>query len=274
MGRISNAWAITKSSWAVLQKDRELVAVPIVSGIAAIVVFAAIALPGYVLLGGSEVQTGDVALWLVLALAAVAATWVTAIGQATIVSAAAVRMDGGDPDLSGSFATARSRSIRLLEWAVLATVVSIVLDQIQERLGLLGRIVSWIGNMAFAVMSFLALPVIVFEDVGAIEGFKRSARMLRSTWGEQLTFNFGTGLVSLLAVIPGVVVAGALIATGLVPLQVVGLVVGVVWVLTVVSVTSALSGIFKTALYRFTKGLPVDAAYDQTQLRAAFRPRR
>jgi hypothetical protein len=156
---------------------------------------------------------------------------------------------------------------------VLATVVSIVLDQIEQRLGLLGRVVSWLGSIAFSVMSFLALPVIVFEDVGAIEGFKRSSRMLKHTWGEQVVFNFGIGIVGFLAALPAVAVAGALIATGLLPVQVVAVAVAVAWIALVLAVTSALSATFKTALYRWAKGQPVDPAFTEADLSRAFRRR-
>lgn len=275
MGRISNAWQIAKASWAVLNKDRELVVIPVVAGLAALVAFAALAGPGYLLLNGSDaVETSNVALWLILAVASVAATWVSAIGQAAVVAGAAQRMEGSDPTLATAFATARARIGRLLGWAVLATIVSIVLDQIEERLGVLGRVVSWIGGVAFSVMSFLALPVIVFEDVGAVEGFKRSSRLLKGTWGEQVTFSFGMGLLGLLAVLPAVVLVGLLAATGLGALMVLGIVALVAWVVVVVAATSALSAVFKTALYRWANGLPVDPAFDADDLSGAFRPRR
>lgn len=274
MGRIGNAWRIAKASWAVLAKDRELAVIPVVAGFGSLLAFTALAGPGYLLLGGSDaVETSNVALWLVLAAATVAATWVSAIGQAAVVAGAGQRMDGGDPSLTTAYASARTRTGRLLGWAVLATVVSMVLDQIEQRLGVLGRVVSWIGGVAFAVMSFLALPIIVFEDVGAIEAFKRSSRLLKGTWGEQVTFSFGLGLLGLLAVLPAVAVGVGLAATGLLPLVVLGVTAAFVWVVLVVAVTSALSAVFKTALYRWAKGLPVDSAFDQGELSGAFRPR-
>jgi hypothetical protein len=273
--RIANGWRIAKASWSVLSRDRELVAVPVVAAIAAALVFAAVAGPGVLLLGGTDAaQASDVALWLVLVLATVLATWVTALGAAAVVAGAGERMAGGEPTLGSAFATARARAVRLLGWAVLATVVSVVLDLLEERLGVLGRLVSWIAGTAFGVVSFLALPVIVFEDVGAIEGLKRSARLLRSTWGEQLAFNFGLGLLGLAAVVPAVLLGAGLVATGVVVLQVVGVVAAVAWIVLVLAVTSALSAVFKAALYRHAMGLPVAATFDAGELGGAFRPGR
>jgi Family of unknown function (DUF6159) len=272
--RLTNGWRLAQASWRVLARDRELVAIPIVAGVLALVVFAAIAGTGTLLLGGTDaVDAGGVALWLIVAIGAVFASWIAAIGQAAVIAGAAQRMDGTDATLGSAWSFARSRLGRLFEWAVLATVVAIVLDQIEQRLGLLGRIVGWLGSVAFSVMSFLALPVIVFEDVGAIEGFKRSSQLLRSTWGEQVIFNFGIGLIGIVAALPAIVLAGALAATGILAIQVLAVAAAVVWVAAVLAVTSALSAIFKAALYRWAKGLPVDPAFTQADLSQAFRQR-
>jgi len=271
VGRISNGWRLAKSSWRVLSQDRELVSIPIVAGVISLVVFAIVGGVGVLLVGDND--SADWALWIILALAGVLATWVSVIGQAAVISGAGQRMDGEDPTLGTAFAGARGRTGRLLEWAVLATAVSIVLDTIRDRLGFAGQIIAGIGNMAFQVLSFLALPVIVFEDVGAIESFKRSSQLLRSTWGEQLAFTFGLGLIGFLAALPGIAVAVGAGASGVTAVAIVGITLGVLWVLAVIAVTSTLSAVFKTALYRHARGLPVDLAFAPSDLSGAFRPR-
>jgi hypothetical protein len=278
MERIRNAWHLAKASWQVLSKDRELIAVPVVASIAALIAWAALLIPGFVLLGGTGEGGAEgsvnVALWIILAVAAVVSAWIFVLGQAAIVAGAAERMEGGEPTLSSAFAAARSRAVPLLGWAVLSTAVSFVLDQLQQRFGILGKIVSWAAGVAFAVMSFLALPVIVFENVGAIEAFKRSSALLKRTWGEQVSFNIGIGLLGFVVALPGLLIGGGLVATGVLPLQVVGVVAGVTWVVLVVATTSALSAVFKAALYRYANNLPVDPAFDQRLFNDAFRTRR
>jgi len=274
MHRLSNAWRLSKASWQVLSHDRELIAIPIVAGIGAILAFLAIVGPGVLLLGdGGEDSSGNWALWVLGALALVVATWISAVGQATVVAGAAQRMDGGNPTIGSSFEVARTRLGRILEWAVLATVVSIVLDQIEERLGILGRVISWIGSVAFTVMSFLALPVIVFENVGAIDAFKRSSQLLKATWGEQVAFSFAIGLLGFLLALPAILVGSLLLATGVVVLQAVGVLAAVAWIALVMAVTSALSAVFKAALYRYAVGKPVDPAFSPSDLSGAFQRR-
>jgi hypothetical protein len=274
VGRISNAWRLAQASWQVLSRDRELIAVPIIAGVAALAAFGIIAGPGVLLLGGTdESDASDFALWLILAVAAIAASWVAALGQAAVVAGAGQRMDGGDPTLATGFDAARARAGRLFGWAFLATVVALVLDVIQERLGLAGRILGSLGNLAFSVMSFLALPVIVFEDMGPIDSFKRSSQLLRTTWGEQITFSFGMGLLGFIAALPGIALGAGAIASGVLVVQVVGVALAAVWVIAVAAVVSALSAVYKTALYRWATKLPVDPAFDTADLSGAFRRR-
>ena len=248
-------------------------AIPIIAGIISLVVFAVVAVPGVALLGGGDDDAVGWATWLVLALAGLLATWVSVIGQAAVVSGAGQRMDGTDPSLGTAFAGARTRTGRLLEWAVLATVVAVVLDALRDRLGIFGSILASLGNMAFNVLSFLALPVIVFENLGAIDGFKRSAQLLRGTWGEQLTFTFGIGVIGFLVSLPGIGIVVGAVATGIAAVQVIGVALGIVWIVAVLAVTSALSAVFKTALYRYAVQAPVDDAFDTADLSGAFRRR-
>lgn len=276
MERITNAWHLSKASWQVLSRDRELVAVPVVAGVAAVLAWLVLVLPGIVLLGGIDggaEGSVNAALWIFVAAAAVISTWIFVIGQAVIVAGSAERMEGGDPNLKSAFAAARSRAVPLLGWAVLSTVVSIVLDQLEQRFGFLGKLVSWAAGVAFALMSFLALPVIVFENVGPIEAFKRSSALLKRTWGEQVGFNIGIGLLGLVAALPGILVGGALVSTGVLPLQVVGAVAAVGWVVLVATIASALSAVFKTALYRYANNLPVDPAFDEQLFNQSLRGR-
>jgi len=274
MNRLSNSWRLCRASWRVLSRDRELVAVPIIAGIGALVIFLVVGTIGGLLLGsGDETGASDWAEWVMLALATVAASWAVAIGQAAIVAGAAQRMDGHDPTVGSAFAVARTRMVRLLEWAVVATAVPILIDQLERRIGLAGRIVGWLGNVAFSVLSFLALPIIVFEDVGAVEAFKRSSSLLRQTWGEQVAFSFGIGLLGFLVALPAVVLGGAVAASPLVVVQVLGVAAAIAWIVLVAAVTSALSAVFKTALYRYGRGLPVDCSFTDQDLAAAFRSR-
>ena len=63
------------------------------------------------------------------------------------------------------------------------------------------------------------------------------------------------------------------VATGIAAVQVIGVALGIVWIVAVMAVTSALSAVFKTALYRYAVQAPVDVAFDTADLSGAFRRR-
>ena len=53
----------------------------------------------------------------------------------------------------------------------------------QERLGLVGRIIGVVGGLAWAVATFMVVPVLAFEDVGPIEALTWSSSILRQRFG-------------------------------------------------------------------------------------------
>src|SRR6478736_5513582 len=121
-------------------------------------------------------------------------------------------------------------------WAIVSATVSIVLRAIEQRGGIFGRIIGSIAGVAWTVVTFLVLPVLVFEGLGPMAAVKRSGELFKRTWGENL-----------------VTIAG------------IGIGLFVVWVVAVGLVSSTLTGIFQVALYRFATGSPVPG-FDQSQL--------
>ena len=130
-------------------------------------------------------------------------------------------------------------------------MVSVILRTIEERSGIVGRIVISLVGLAWSVLTFLVLPIIVIEGVGATQAIRSSVNLFRKTWGEQLAAQLGLGLVGFVAAIPGVLlaVAGFFSGGGAAMGALIGL--GLLWVLAVVVVMAALSGVFQTALYHF-----------------------
>lgn len=192
------------------------------------------------------------------------------MGQGAIIVSAAARMEGRDPGIREAFEPVRRRLGALFGWAVIATVVTKVLDLLRRRSGPAGRTAASAGELAWRVVSFLALPVVIFEDAGPVDGLRRSAALLERTWGENVTFNFGLGLLGIALALP--VVAGLAIAqaVGALPLSFIGLVPLVLYGLLAIAAYSALSAVLKTALYRWAHDLPVDPSFDGLELGRAF----
>jgi hypothetical protein len=198
--------------------------------------------------------------------------FITIFFNAALVHAANQRMSGGDPTVGSALRGAALRVHRIFPWALVSATVSVILRAIEERAGVFGRIIAGIAGVAWSLVTFLVIPVLVIEDVGVGEAVKRSGSMFKRTWGENVAAQIGFGLLGFLLVLPAIPVivfgfgTGGTTAVALVA-------VGVAWILLVSLVLAALNGIFQTALYRYASGTGT-TAFPTATLEAAFAPKR
>ena len=278
MGRIRNSIELFKSSWEVLRHDKELIALPVISGIASLLTVALFAYPVWQSLtivetaGSSSVEGSPVTAVLV-ALAYFILAFVTIFFNAALVHASNERMDGGDPNIATAINGAASRIRRILPWALLSATVSQIIRAIQNRGGIAGSILGFLGGIAWAAATFLVLPILVIENVGPIDAVKRSAGLLRTAWGEGLAGHAGLGLIGFVATRPFVAVGALGVYAQTAAVTIPAIVVAGVGVLLVVIVVSALSVVFQTALYRFATAQIVPA-YDRSVMQSAFHQKR
>ena len=273
MGRIRNSIELAKASWQVLKADKELLALPVISGIASIIAAATFIIP---LLGTTDLDEGTMSTtgYVVLFAMYVVLAYITIFFNAALVSAAHERLGGGDPTIGSALRGAASRAGKILPWAIISATVSMILRAIEKRAGFVGQLVAAFAGMAWAVVTFLVLPIIVIEGMSVTDAIKKSGSLFKRTWGENLAAQVGFSLIGFVAILPAIAIlfvagsagGGAFVA---------GLVVAVVWIIAVSVVLAALSVIFQTALYHFAVDGQVPSAYfDTSVMESAFRPKR
>jgi len=268
---------MAQASWRVLQSDKELMVIPILSFFATVAatilsggaVYFSLAHHHNVPPGQSEFSATPIT-YAVGIVAYLLITFIVTFFAAALVAGARERLLGGNPTLGSAFALAYDRLGPIFLWSLLTGTVGLVLNAIQNRAGIFGAFVVRAIGMAWQIVTWLAVPVIVVEGTGPITSLKRSAGLFRQTWGENLIGQVGFGLLGFLFMLPGLVIAGLL----MVHFPVVGILVGVTWVAVVSVVTSTLSGIFRTALYHFAAGQPVPPEFAHEQLAGAFQTRK
>ena len=278
MGRISNTWQLAKTSWAVLKKDRELLWIPVLSFLVSAVVIGVVAAVTFVTLsttssGGETTTEFNPATVVLFVLAALVLGVIAVFFNGALVAGAHERMTGGDPTVRSAVSRAFHRIGGLVPWAILTTTVGLVLQALRERAGWLGRIVLHMVEMAWEVVTFLTVPAIVIDNLGAIDGLKRSASLLRRTWGENLAARVGFGLLGFVLILPAAVVAGLFIASGSTALIVVGVVAAGAWIAVVMVVLTALNAIFQTALYLYATTGRLPSGFEQAPLAQTFAPK-
>lgn len=277
-GSLSNSWALVKASAHVLRLDKELLVFPILSGVSMVLVVATFTVPFLVGggLGWLTAETGSSYFAYALGFLFYLVQYtVMFFFNTALVGAALIRLEGGDPTVSDGLSIALGKLSTILGYAAIAATVGMILKAISERAGVLGRIVIGLVGIAWSLATYLTVPVLVTRDVGPVDAVKESAALFRRTWGEQVVGNFGMGwafammgiswglfmvlLIMLMAQISG---AAVVFAVALAVLGFVGL--GLV--------SSALSGVYTAALYRYATTGETEL-FDPTMLRQAFRPK-
>lgn len=275
--KFAQSWSLVKASASVLRSDKELLLFPLLSGIFSIIVAASFFVPSVLAGVFDGVREGEqgIAMYAVLFAFYVVQYFVIIFFNSALVGAALIRLRGGDPTVGDGFRIAMSKLPAILGYAVISATIGVVLRAIQERAGFIGRIVAGLIGVAWTVVSFLVVPVLVNQDVGPIEAIKRSAELLKKTWGQNLIGNTGIGLVfglvtfALLFVGIGLAVTAAV--NGLPTLAITIGAVAAVALLALVLVQAALQGVYAAALYRYAADGEAGGEFSPAVVQNAFR---
>ncbi len=276
--KFSRSWSLIKASADVLRQDKELLVFPAISAVAGVLVVLSFVLPLFGILDFKALENDPDSMppWLPVWMFLFYLTqyFVMFFFNTALVGAAMIRLDGGDPTVADGLRIARSKIGVILGYAAIAATVGMLLRAIEQRAGFIGRwIVAFIGA-AWTVVTFLTVPVLVMRDIGPIDAVKESARLLKTTWGENVIGQGGVGLV--FGLVQFVLIAGTvalavmLAANNLLAFAVVVASIGVLLVLFAALLQAALSGIYSAALYRHAAGLPNHGTFESDVLANAF----
>ena len=274
MSRFQTSWEIAKRSWAVLRSDKTLAWFPVLSALGSLAVVAV--LGGLFAVAGIDSSSNGNSLqpigYVLIVVAYLALAMVQTYFLAGLVAGADQSLRGQNTTLRGALEIANSRLHRLLPWAVVTATVTMILQAIEERFGLIGAIVARLVGLAWNLVTFLVVPILVLEDLGVGDALKRSKDLFKKTWGENVIGQFGLGAVGFVAMLPGLLLIGVGVAIGTAGIVVLGA-LGVAWLIASAVVVSALSGIYRTALYHYAANGQVPGEFSGIDFGAAFRHR-
>jgi len=271
MNSISRGFRLAKASWQVVREDRELLWLPVISFFCSLIVMAVFAL-GALGIGLPENQSSQIspALYVLGFVMYVALAFVSIYFNAAVIGTAMKRLQGEDASIHDGLALARRHIGKIFVWAVITATVGMILRSLQERAGILGRIVLGIVGIAWTVLTFFVVPVLLYEPVGVGDAIKRSGSIFRQRWGETFVGNGTIGIAIFLVSIPVLIVGGLLMAV----VPVLGIVVLVVAIGVLMAIGSATTGVFNAALYRYATTGETSGAFTQEDMAASFRPKR
>ena len=131
-----------------------------------------------------------------------------------------------------------------------------------------GSLASGILGVAWSLLTFFVIPVMIFEEKGVIDAIRESTGLFRKTWGENIVGSIGLGLVMVPVVLVLFLVIGAVFTGSTLLIPLVAFFVLLLGVTAVVY--SALRGIFVAALYIYARTGSVPRAFSPELIAHAF----
>jgi hypothetical protein len=283
--RISRSWNLAGQCWAVLKGDPELLVFPLFSSLAILVVLATFAWPVWTMYHGLEpvgtasstTHTARLMFYVLLGLLYIVNYAVMMFFNTALIAVSLRRLDGEPAGIRDGIQCALDNIKAILAYAVIAATIGAILRSIEERVGLIGRIVVALIGAGWTLASAMTLPVLAAESVGPIEAISRSIELMRSNWGENIVGNGGISLGMAVIGIPIAILAFlfmmSAIATKQLGLMVLAGVTLAVFVVGFSLVSTTLHSIYTAAIYRFAAGSVDNAVIDQALLAGAYRPK-
>src|SRR5712691_9819148 len=249
--RLRIGWQLTKVSLGILRKEKGLIVLPFLSLFltgATWLVFL------FSIFFFTATPTNPFGYWLFyvgLAVVYFLTFFVSIYFNAAVMGAAMIRLNGGNPTISDGLRVANQNLKRIAGWALVSATVGLILRALSERFGLIGRIVAGFAGAAWGIVTYLVVPVLIFEEIGPWAAVKRSGSLLRKTWGEAAGGYITLGAIFVLLALPGFLflLLGGLIG-GVIGLMV-GAAIAVIYWLLLGLLGAAAQSILVTALYRY-----------------------
>ncbi len=273
--RFFRSWQMLKHSASILQQDRELMVFPLLSSVAAMLVFASF-IPLFNQNAAEYGQQNPINI-IALGLLYLTEYFVIFFFNSALVGAALIRMDGGDPTVRDGLGIAWSKVGQILGYAMIAATVGVLLRAIGQRFGLFGRMIIGLLGITWTAASFLTVPILISRNIGPIGAVKESASLLKKTWGENVISNAGLGIIFMLVYVLAFVIIGFMLsliaATGNMPLIIGVIVISIIAIIFIGLLQAALQGIFSAVLYRFATDGQGTGEFSAEILNQAFTPK-
>ncbi|HXF11182.1 MAG TPA: DUF6159 family protein [Desulfuromonadaceae bacterium] len=301
MNKFMRSWQLFKSSLSIMNRDKQLLLFPIVTFICSILIVLFFLVPvtlrptGYAYTSAQHWHVIGHSLFVPttdfngraketlspMAMGYLAIMYFISMFVATFFNVAffheiLAALKGDSVSISRGLKFAVTRWKAILMWTLFAGIVGLIIKQIEERLGLVGRIIGRLIGIAWSVAAVFVIPLIVQEETSnPLTMLKNSAGILRRTWGESLIGFVGIRLVSGIILILSM---GFLFAAGAIAATThqwwIATTVFITWFITMFVLSylsNVASQIYKGALYLYAKEGVVCEPYSEEMLDSAWK---
>lgn len=268
---IGRGWKLSKLSFGVIKADPELLVYVLLMGVMSVITLAAMNAPFVLQMEWAVMMEMDPAIneEVVSGLTNAGMGWyfgfymllsiIVVFWNSAIIANSHMRLSGGDPTFVYGVKKAFSRIHVIIIWGMISGTVGLILklirntnarEQKNPAFQIILTIITILFEVAWWIMTFFMIPLIVIEGRSIRESMKEGKEMMHRTFGTNIASGLGIQVIGLffgfLAVLLGILLGMSLGAT-------IGIIVGGLGVaLTIMWVTAA-ETVSVSALYVFAK---------------------
>ena len=271
---IGRSITLIKASWEVIKKDHEILLFPFLSGILCIIITITFFIPSFLLDSAFNsryshsplIYVGIFFFYLVI-------YFIVIFFNSGLVACANIRLTGGDPRFSDGISIAKRHFRSILVWALISATIGLILQIIRGNRGsIVTNIVTSLIGMAWNLLTFFVVPVMIIENRSVRESIKESVALFKRTWGETVVGQAGVSLIFFLIGLAGLIPVILVIFTRIFPLIIAMVSLYVLLLVILFVLANAMQGVFNTALYLYAKNGIVPEGFSKELIENAFAP--
>lgn len=282
---LSRSWKITKMSFDVIKKDKELLLFPFFASIFSILFLVAMLFPSIItsfIEEGVGPEVYGIVQYAIIFLTYLGLAFIATFFNVCVVYTVKIRFEGGNATFMESLKFALSKIGLIFYWSLISATVGLVLriiDSMAEKAGpsgqlIIGILTSVLGLM-WTIITIFVVPAMVYHDLKPSDAIKKSVETLKKTWGESLVRYYGLGFIQaiflILGIFGGILLLFVAQSLGLYALLLGMIGIIVLYIILVMLVFNVANAVFNTALYIYADTGSIPAGYNQEIMQNAFR---
>lgn len=273
--QIQRGWELTKQSLPVLKANKRILIFPIISSIGCLIIFSVIAAPLWHIESNFLQSSHESPLLIALAIIALLAVLfvcnlIVIYCNAALIASIANYFQTKKLSLSYGLKAAKKCFPNIILWTLFNTTIGFILRTFQSRLGQITAIASILLGIAWSIISYFVVPILVLENISPIKAIKRSSHTLHKTWGSSLISNIRLGLIVFVARLIAFIPLAIMIYIGGTTNVLIGFIICVVLMFILTIISSATNNILRTVLYLYSVDNNIELPYNTETIKNAF----
>ncbi|HGJ66890.1 TPA: hypothetical protein ENS27_16140 [bacterium] len=244
---------------------------PVISAITSLMVLAVFLIPAYLIFGKQKSDDTGIVPYLLIFAYYLVSYFIIIFFNTGLMTCARIRMEGGDPKFMDGINNSMKHIGKIFTWALVSATVGIVLKIAEDKSKILGKIIIALIGTAWNLLTFFAVPIIIFEELSLADSIKKSGELFKKTWGENFIsqvsigiFFFLLGLLSIIPLIAAIVIGNTYLLIGT-------LILIVFYLIALSIVSSSLDVIFSIVLYTYASTGNIPAGFSQDIVQNSFK---